>query len=117
MHLSKGSSRRAAADNGLESLVSPISATQTVPVGYVGPPSSELEAHGSVQEFDPDFPFEESAAPRVVISAKHADPDAGLGEIGQDSENLVVPTQYHRAVLEPEIEQIAVDQKVVGNVG
>lgn len=116
VELPKGGTCRSAADHGLEGPVTPVAPTQAIAMGNIGPQPSHLGLDGSVEELDAYFVSQESPAPRIVVSAEHPNPDPRIDEIRQDAKHGEVPTQDHGIILEPEIEQITVDQEIIGDI-
>ncbi len=109
-------SRRPAADHGLQDLVAPVAASESVTVSEDGGPSAEGRADRSIDQLDSDFVGQKRASPEVVIPGDEANPNAGIDEVPENVENGEVTTLYHRAVLEPEVEQVSIDHEVPGPV-
>jgi hypothetical protein len=64
-----------------------------------------------------DLARKEVAAPTVVIAADHEDVDAGIANVGEGGERAKVLAGDDRSPLEPEIEQVAVDDQRPGGPG
>lgn len=63
------------------------------------------------------FPSPEASAPPVMIASRDRQHHALVSQRAQRREGLECVARNHRAVLEPEIEQVAVDHQMAGDVG
>lgn len=106
--------RRTTSDDSLEHAIPEVSMTKPVAVRQVSSSTTNLSGDRPVDEFDADFIGQESSAPRVVISPDKADPHASINKFGQGLQGSKVPTEYYRAILKPEVEQVAIDHEVTG---
>ena len=116
MQLPKRSACRPAPDHGLEGAVPPVAPPKPIAVRNVGTEPSHLRPYRSVQEFDSDFVPQESPAPRIVVASQQPNSDARVDQVRKDSQHGEVPTQDHGVILEPEVEKVAVDQQVIGDI-
>lgn len=117
VNLSEYRARRPTPDHRFESSVSPVPTSQSVSVRDIGSATTYLYAHGPVQELDTYFFGEKPASPRVMIAAQQPDPHARIDEVGEQSQYREMPAQDHGLILEPEIEEVSVDQEVVCLIG
>jgi len=120
VNLSEQGARRPTPDHRFEGSVSPVPTPHSVSVRDIGLATTYLYAHGPVQELDTYFFGEKPPSPRVVIAAQQPDPHARIDEVGEHSQYREMPAQDHGLILEPEIEQVSVDQEVfrlIGNSG
>ncbi len=100
------------AGRGPEGAVGSFAAEQAVPVSDVGLPARELGVHEAVQQLDSDLVSQEAAGQSVVVSADESGPHAGLHDIGQPTEDREVAAEDDAPVLEPEVEQVSVDEQL-----
>lgn len=114
MQATKCVARRTTSDDSLEHAIPEVSVTEPVAVRQVRSSTTDLSGDWSVDEFDAYFIGQEGSAPRVVISPDEADPHTSIDKFGQRLQGSKVPTEYYRAVLKPEVEQIAIDYEVTG---
>lgn len=77
---------------------------------------AQLEAGAMRMKRDIELVPPERAAPPVMIATDHHDRDS-LSERGQCSYHMESGTRNDPAVLEPEIEEIAIDEETVAEVG
>lgn len=95
----------------------PIAALRTpqrVAVAEVEPAAVVLVEVGVVEDLYPELALEPAgplaaAHPVVVVSAHQADPDAAVGRAAERPEDGVEARRRRRAVLEPEVEEVAQD--------
>lgn len=114
MQATKCVARRTTSDDSLEHAIPEVSVTEPVAVRQVRSSTTDLSGDWAVDEFDAYFIGQEGSAPRVVISPDEADPHTSIDKFGQRLQGSKVPTEYYRAVLKPEVEQIAIDYEVTG---
>ena len=57
----------------------------------------------------PISPLRKSSPPPVVVPTHHRHRDSGVHQRGQSSKHPGMPTGDHALVLEPEVEQVSVD--------
>src|SRR5215467_5340842 len=74
----------------------------SMPAGDVARPWAEPIVHADVVS-------ENLATPTIVIASDHEDGNAGLGQISERRERAKAAPRDHRAPLEPELEQVTVD--------
>ena len=86
-----------------------VSGPQTIPVGQEGPTSRQIHDCRIPEELHPDFLLQEAAPPPVVIPSHQPHPHPCVHQGGQSSQDAGVATGNDGAVLEPEVEEIAVD--------
>src|SRR2546422_2314302 len=95
----------------------PVLLGQPVAVGYEGAASRHVELGFPRMEGDAQVVDEEVAAPAVVIAAHERDRHAARPQGVELRDGAEVTARDDRAVLEPEIEQVAVDEKGVAEIG
>src|SRR5206468_3046115 len=95
----------------------PVLLGQPVAVGYEGTASRHVELGFPRMEGDAQVVDEEVAAPAVVIAAHERDRHAARPQGVELRDGAEVTARDDRAVLEPEIEQVAVDEKGVAEIG
>ena len=80
------------------------------------PPVADVERQPVRVESHPDVPLPEVAAPAIVVSPDHHDrhPPA---EPGQRGRHVEAAARDDPAVGEPEVEQVAVDEQAIAQVG
>src|SRR2546422_11153345 len=95
----------------------PVLLGQPVAVGYEGAPPRHVELGSPRMEGDAQVVDEEVAAPAVVVAAHERDRHAARPQGVELRDGAEVPARDHRAVFEPEIEQVAVDEERVAEIG
>src|SRR5438093_10936364 len=95
----------------------PLLLGQPVAVGHEGAASRHVELGFPRMEGDAQIVDEEVAAPAVVIAAHKRDRHAARPQGVELRDGAEVTARDHRAVLEPEIEQVAVDEERVAEIG
>ena len=103
----------AAPRGGPERSIGVLSLQQAVSVRHVGVPSGDLRAKRTVQELHADLLAEKAAGPAVVVSADEPRSHSGVHDIGEPAKNGEVAAKHDTPVLEPEIEQVTVDEQVL----
>jgi hypothetical protein len=68
-------------------------------------------------ELGSEFVSPERAAPPVVIAPGHRDPDTSLSKSAERLEGPVGTARDDRPVLEPEFEQVSIDDEVIAKFG
>ena len=92
-----------------------------VAVGEQEPSAVVLGEVGVVEDLDPERALEPPRAaarpnPVVVVSAHEAEPDAAIGRAAEGTEDDAVARRRRLAVLEPEVEEVAVDEEAVAQL-
>src|SRR5664279_1238362 len=87
---------------------------QPVPVLDRRLPSGDLPRPSAHAIVDADLSREHLAPPAVVVPGKHRHRHARVHEIGEGRQRAEVSARDHGAPLEPEIEQVAVDEQRAG---
>src|SRR3989449_111256 len=95
----------------------PVLLGQPVAVGYEGAASRHVELGFPRMEGDAQVVDEEVAAPAVVVAAHERDRHAARPQGVELRDGAEVTARDHRAVFEPEIEQVAVDEERVAEIG
>src|SRR5947208_2391807 len=95
----------------------PVLLGQPIAVGYEGAASRHVELGFPRMEGDAQVVDEEVAAPAVVVAAHERDRHAARPQGVELRDGGEVTARDHRAVLEPEIEQVAVDEERVAEIG
>ena len=93
--------------------VAPVRGAESIPVRDVRTPPSDAAPRRLGEDFDSDFIAEETPPPRVVVPAHEQDAHASLHEPPEASEHVELAARNHLTVFEPEVEQVAVDEKLV----
>jgi hypothetical protein len=99
------------ADDPAQHPVSQLPSTYSVPMHHQRAPIPEIELHRAIQHLDSHLVLQESPAPGIVVPSHEGDGDAGLDQLREPGEHPVVLAEDHATVLEPEVEEIAVDQQ------
>ena len=89
-------------------------------MGDERPQSREIADDRIRLEGQADVVAEEPAAPPVVVPPHEGHGKATIDEFGQSPEGSCVSTWNDRAVLEPEVEEISVEDqfgRVIGGIG
>src|SRR5256885_1892401 len=115
-HPERPNRRPVAGDPGHEA-GAPVWLGQPVAVGHEGAASRHVELGFPRMEGDAQVVNEEVAAPAVVVAAYERDRHAAGPQGVELRDGAEVTARDHRAVLEPEIEQVAVDEERVAQVG
>src|SRR5213592_1881841 len=95
----------------------PVLLGQPVAVGHEGAASRHVELGFPRMEGDAQIVDEEVASPTVVVAAHERDRHAARSQGVELRDGAEVTARDHRAVLEPEIEQVAVDEERVAEIG
>src|SRR5207244_11270403 len=95
----------------------PVLLGTPVAVGYEGAASRHVELRFPRMEGDAQVVDEEVAAPAVVVAADERDRHAARPQGVELRDSAEVTARDHRAVLEPEIEQVDVDEERVAEIG
>src|SRR5438270_6956730 len=95
----------------------PVLLGQPIAVGYAGAASRHVELGFPRMEGDAQVVDEEVAAPAVVVAAHERDRHAARPQGVELRDGAEVTARDHRPVLEPEIEQVAVDEERVAEIG
>src|SRR5437667_145649 len=95
----------------------PVLLGQPVAVGHEGAASRHVELGFPRMEGDAQIVDEEVASPTVVVAAHERDRHAARPQGVELRDGAEVTARDHRAVLEPEIEQVAVDEERVAEIG
>ena len=89
--------------------VAQISRTQAVAMSQKGRTTLEIQNRGFLKELQPDFTPQVLAPPPVVVSTHHRHRDPRVHKGGQGSQHPGMPPGDHTLVLEPEVEQVSID--------
>src|SRR6266567_6539595 len=111
------SNRRPVAGDPVHEAGAPVLLGQSVAVDHEGAASRHVELGFPRMEGDAQVVNEEVAAPAVVVAAYERDRHAAGPQGVELRDGAEVTARDHRAVLEPEIEQVAVDEERVAQVG
>src|SRR3989442_665343 len=111
------SNRRPVAGDPVHEAGAPVLLGQPVAVGHEGAASRHVELGSPRMEGDAEVVNEEAAAPAVVVAAYEHDRHAAGPQGVELRDGAEVTARDHRAVLEPEIEQVAVDEERVAEIG
>src|SRR5204863_306803 len=95
----------------MHQLRAPVLFGQPVAVGHERPAARDEDLRFAAVETDPQVLDEKIAAPAIVIAADHGDGDALGAQRLQLRHRPEVAPRDHGAVLEPEVEQVAVDEE------
>ena len=107
------SASQPAAGSPAQNPVAPVRGAESIPVRDVRTPPSDASPRRLGEDLDADFIAEETPPPRVVVSAHEQDPHATFHEPPQAGEHVELTARDHLTVFEPEVEQVAVDEKLV----
>ena len=91
--------------------------TQAVAMLDARVPSSDLAKPWAESVVDADVFAQHVAAPAIVIAGDHHHRDTRIGNVGERRNGPKPSARNHRAPLEPELEQIAVDHQRAGMRG
>ena len=111
------SNRRPVTRDPVHDTGAPVLLGQPVAMGHEGAASRHVELGFPRMEGDAQVVDEEVAAPAVVVAAHERDRHAARPQSVELRDGAEVTAQDHRAVLEPEIEQVAVDEERVAEIG
>src|SRR2546427_3364114 len=109
--------RRPVAGDPVHEAGAPLLLGQPVAVGQEAGPSRHVELGFPRMEGDAQVVNEEVTAPAVVVAAYERDRHAAGPQGVEFRDGAEVTARDHRAVLEPEIEQVAVDEERVAEIG
>jgi len=109
--------RRPVAGDPVHDPGAPVLLGQPVAVGHEGAASRHVELGFPRMEGDAQVVNEEVTAPAVVVAAYERDRHAAGPQGVEFRDGAEVTARDHRAVLEPEIEQVAVDEERVAEIG
>ena len=88
-----------------------VSLSQPVAVGEEHGPAEKLDPDRLLMEFHSDAVAEEAAPPPVVVATHEQDRHTGLHEVGKRGQHPHMFGEHDPAVLEPEVEEVAVDDQ------
>lgn len=111
MQYPKRSDADRTADDLLQDPIADIATSDAVPMHHEGAPAGQRHLGCVVEEIDADLVPKERTTPRIVIAAHEIDRDTTLAKVFQRRQNPIVLRLDHGPVFEPEIEEVAVDQK------
>ena len=116
MQHAEGADCRGVTGDAMHQPCAPVLLGEPVAVGHERAPAGELHLGLARVERDPQVVNQEIAAPAVVVPAYERDRDAATPERVELGDGAEMTTRNHGAVLEPEVEQIAVDDERVSQV-
>ncbi len=96
---------------GLQDPVREVAPAQAVAMSDEGSHSRQIPYHRASLEREPDVFRQEFAAPPIMVPPHEGHGKTPIDEIGERSEGSRVSAWNDRAVLEPEVEQIAVEDQ------
>ena len=102
------------ADQAAQRAVLQISAPDAVAVCHQRAVSRQLHHLRTVHQLHTNLVAQERTAPCIVVAAHEVNGYAGIHYIGERGEYPKVATLDDRPVLEPEVEEVAVDQQPRG---
>jgi hypothetical protein len=83
----------------------------------VRPESGVIPHHRVLQELQADLIAEVTATPPIVVSAHERDGQAGVHQLAQQTQNAFVPLGNAPTELEPEVEEVSVEDQERAGVG
>ena len=102
-------------EDGPQHPVAPVlRVAQAVPVIQSRTPAGNGSGPGTDVVRHPDVLREQVTAPAIVVAGNPHDGYAAVGESRQGRQHLEAGTWHHRAPLEPEVEEVAVDHDRAG---
>src|SRR5439155_26194777 len=116
MEHSERSDRRPVTRDLVHDAGAPVLLGEATTVRYEGTPSRHVELGFPGKEGDAQVVDEKVAAPPIVVTAHERDGHAAGPEGVELGDRAEVTARDHRAVFEPEVEQVAVDEERVAQI-
>ena len=104
------------AQDSLDDAVPQVAPEQTVAVMEPDAPPLDLQRQHLGVCHEPQLARQEGPEPEVVVPAEVVDFDSGATQVAQHRQRFEWPSRDRRPILEPEVEQIAVDDERVSQV-
>ena len=104
-------------ESGLQDPVREVAPAQAVAMSDEGSQSRQLTQDRIRLEAETDIVCKECAAPPVVVPPHEGHGNTSIDEIGQRPERSRVSAWNDRAILEPEVEEIAVEDQFGRMIG
>lgn len=112
-HEAEEGAERRATGRALENPVAQIAPEKAVAVCHVGPTGGDGDLHRPVEQLDADLVGQKAPHPCVVVADDEPHPHTGVDQFRETAQNPEASPRDDVVVLEPEIEQVAVDQQLV----
>jgi len=110
----KGETGGSAPEEKPETSVAQVTLPESVAVGDEGPESSQAHANRVLVNVEPDLVGEEASSPPVVVASDEVHPHTPVHQGGEPTQHPCGPSGNDAPVLEPEIEEIAIEDQVTG---